>query len=151
MDRDQALAVAQSIGLNGLMTFAGRTTDDTPTGYGPALDRSFGIYINVRGLTTTVTTTTVVTADVIGFTYLIQGSVYDLILPYAAITPDMSVDAPLTNVKFSQTFRALQALRESAWQMACSFGYCSEDNTSGMVVNLDFNEQTPVSAGKEFG
>lgn len=150
MNRDQALAVAQSIGLNGLMSFAGRSTDDTPTGYGPALDRSFGVYIGVRGLTTTLTTSDVATADVIGFTYLLQGSVYDLILPFAAITPDMSVDAPLTNVKFSQTFRALQALRDSAWQMACSFGYCSEDNTSGMTVVLDFNESSPTTV-HEFG
>lgn len=150
MDRTEALVVAQSIGLDTVMTFAGRTLDDSATGYGPALDRAYRAYIRLYELDTGVNDTDIAAADIFGFEALVRATTYDLILPYAAIASDVSVDAPLTNVKFSQVYRALKQLRDSAWGEASLYGYGELDNVGGFVVNLDFNENQD-RAGREFG
>lgn len=148
MNRAESLALVTSIGLNSIMTHAGRVLTDTSTGYGPALDRAFAAYIRLNSLATTVTTTDVADSDEYGFQVLLRAVTYDLVLPMIAITPDMSVDAPLTNVKFSQVFRAIKQLRDDAWAEAANYGYGEYSNVGGFKVNLDFNEK---QNGSEFG
>lgn len=148
MNRAESLALVTSIGLNSIMTHAGRVLIDTSTGYGPALDRAFAAYIRLNSLATTVTTTDVADSDEYGFQVLLRAVTYDLVLPMIAITPDMSVDAPLTNVKFSQVFRAIKQLRDDAWAEAANYGYGEYSNVGGFKVNLDFNEK---QNGSEFG
>lgn len=140
MNRTEALAVAQSIGLDKLMTHAGRLLTDSTTGYGPALDRAYRAYITLYQLDTGLTDTVVAVAHEEGFTILLKATTYDLVLPMIAVAPDMSVDAPLTNVKFSQVFRAIKQLRDEAWAEAALYGYGDFSNVGGFRVNLDFQE-----------
>lgn len=152
MNRAQALTLVQSIGMNSVMTQAGRDLTDTITGYGPALDRAFAAYIIANELATTVTTTTVETTDEYGFQVLLRAVTYDLVLPMLAVAPDLSVDAPLTNVKFSQVFRAVKQLRDEAWAEAANHGYGDASNVGGFKLNLDFNEnQGSYVPNREFG
>jgi len=146
MDRDGALDLLISLGFNGLMAQVGRDVTDVASGYGPALDRSFSMYITKFSLETGVTDTVVLPADVYGFTWLLQGTTYDLVLPSLARQPDTSVDAPLISVKLSQTFKATLALRDRAWAEIGAYGYIEITNMSGHKVNLDFNEkQWPIA------
>lgn len=152
MDRTQALARLQTLGLNRVMSLIGRDTNDGDTGYGPALDAAFLNYINLRGLSTSVLLTDVASADEYGFQILMRATTYDMLLPELATMVDTSVDAPLTSAKFSQMFRAFQALRDDAWRLAAQYGYGIDQNVGGFKVNLDFRE--PGCATKnvaEFG
>jgi hypothetical protein len=152
VNRSEALALVQSVGMNSVMTQAGRLTTDSLTGYGPALDRAFAAYIRLNELATTVTTTTVESVDEYGFQVLLRAVTYDLVLPMLSVTPDLSVDAPLTNVKFSQVFRQVKQLRDEAWAEAANYGYGEASNVGGFKVNLDFNEnQGAYAASREFG
>lgn len=145
MNRAEALTLVTSIGMNSVMTQAGRLLTDTPSGYGPALDRSFASYIILNNLATTVLTTVVPTVDAYGFEILLRATTYDLVLPMLAISPDLSVDAPLTNVKYSQVFRAVKQLRDDAWLEAANYGYGDSINVGGFKLNLDFNEPQNVN------
>lgn len=127
--------------MDKVMTHAGRLLTDSLTGYGPALDRAFAAYIRLNELGTTVTTTVVSSADEYGFQVLLRAVTYDLVLPMVAVNPDLSVDAPLTNVKFSQVFRSLKQLRDDAWVEAANYGYGEMSNVGGFKLNLDFNEK----------
>lgn len=147
MDRDEALVQVSSIGLNRVMALAGRDLTDTPTGFGPALDRAFAAYIMANSLDSSVTTTTVATADSYGFSSLLRAVSYDLILPEIAVLIDTSVDAPLSSAKYSQMFRAFQQLRADAWKECAVYGYGGEINAGGYKTNLDFREPSGVSAG----
>ena len=131
------------------MSMAGRDLDDDPTGFGPALDRSFAYYITLNSLSTSVTETVIPAADVYGFQTLMRAETYDLTLPEIAVLVDTSVDAPLTSAKFSQTFRAFKDLRDAAWKECASYGY-GDTSVGGFKQNLDFLEPS-FSAAQEFG
>lgn len=149
MDRETALALMQSLGYNAVMTAAGRTTEDTPQGFGPALDRAWAAYVYANSLSESPDE--IPAADVYGFQSLLQAVTYDLVLPAIATLVDTSVDAPLTNAKFSQQFRAVQALRDAAWGEAASFGYgVIANNVNGFAANLNFLEPSCLTS-REFG
>jgi hypothetical protein len=84
---------------------------------------------------------------------LLTATTYDLLLPLYALQPDFSVDAPLTNVKFSQTYRALKDLRDQAWAEASEYGYIVAPlNAGGFVLDLAHNEPVDALTGwREFG
>lgn len=147
MDRTEALTWLNSAGLDPVMTGAGRTLIDEAAGYGPALDRAFSLYINLYGLTTDVTTTTVAAAYEYGFTVLLSAVSYDLALPKYALKFDGSVDAPLANLKRSQMYRQIKELRDDAWLRASEYGYSDYSNVGGWVVGLDFKEPGDTNGG----
>ena len=151
MNRADALAYMQGR-YDALMLGAGRTVDDSPTGYAPALDAAFMQYIVLNGLSTTVMDTVIAPADVPCFTTLLEATMYDVVLPAYALQPDVSVDAPLTNVKFSQMYRQLGDLRTQAWTNATACGYVAPSavNADGFVLTLTHNEPSG-SAWREFG
>lgn len=134
--------------MSSVMTQAGRDLTDTTTGYGPALDRAFAAYIRLNSLATSVTTTDTADSDEYGFHVLLRAVTYDLVLPILAISPDISVDAPLTNAKFSQVFKAIKQLRDEAWAEAANYGYGESSNVGGFKLKLDFNEKQNAT---EFG
>lgn len=138
MDRIAAFATLASLGLGPVMLVAGRTLDDTATGYGPALDEAFAAYGAMTGATTIPSV--VATAHQIGFRVLMRATVYDLVLPAFSALVDASIDAPLTNAKWSQAYRQLAAQSELAWQKAMGYGYGPLLGASGFRVNLDFLE-----------
>lgn len=135
-----------------LMLGAGLGCADDPNGYGPTLDASFTQYIHLNALNTNVMQTEVEPEDETGFTALLRAIEYDLLLPHYALTPDMSVDAPLTNVKFSQTFRALKQLRDDAWAEANNAGYIggTPANVGGFVLDLAHNSPSDPLEFREF-
>lgn len=141
MNRTEALAYLNST-MDVVMTAAGRLLTDTLTGYKPALDRAFRIYIGQNSLGTTITTTDTDDDDDECFTALLEATVYDLALPAISnLKVDVSVDAPLSNIKFSQAFRQFNTLRNNAWLRASACGYgLVTDNTNAFSVNLDFLE-----------
>jgi hypothetical protein len=133
-----------------LMLGIGAGVADDIEGYGSTLDASFQRYIDVNGLVTNVMDTMVESDDTSGFTVMLNAVEYDFLIPFYAMTPDLSVDAPLTNVKFSQTYRALKELRDEAWANAADYGYIGSPlNAGGFVLNLSHNE--PTLAEREFG
>lgn len=138
MNRTQALALVQSIGLNGLMAQVGRTTDDAASGYGPALDRAFSAHAILLGVPGPLTT--VDARYDYGFQVLLRAVTYDLVIPALTLLVDTSVDAPLTSAKFSQTYRALAAERDRAWEEAAQYGYGTPTGAGGFRVNMDFLE-----------
>jgi hypothetical protein len=151
MNRTDSLLFLKSR-FDALMLGVERTVDDTQTGYQPTLDESFSRYIDINGLTTNVMETVVSGEDSYGFGVLLSATTYDLLIPLYAMTPDMSVDAPLTNVKFSQTFRALQDLRMEAWEEAAQYGYIGPKiNAGGFVLQLTHNEPGNADTWREFG
>jgi hypothetical protein len=124
-----------------LATKSGRGTDDSPTGYGPVLDLAFRQYISRNGLTTTIDDTEIASADEYCFLALVDALVYDFVLPGIAVNQvDISVDAPLTSMKHSQSFRGIDALKNDAWARAAACGWGVMDNTGGFKVNLDIME-----------
>ena len=126
-------------------------TTDAAGGYGPALDTAYGLYIQTHGLATTVTTTDTDDAHAYCFQALLQAVVYDLAIPGIAATGvDVQVDAPLTNVKWSQKFRQYESLRDAAWERASACGYGLESNVGGFKVNFDFKEPGHEGA-REYG
>jgi len=149
MNRQDALAYLNPR-FDHLMLAVSRTVDDSPSGYEPSLDASFARYIATEGLPSTVMDTVVPNEDLPGFTTLLHATTYDLLLPIYAVQVDISVDAPLTNVKFSQTYRALKDLRDQAWADAAAFGYISDVNADGFVLTLTHNEPSGA-AWREFG
>lgn len=148
MNRAAALAFLQNNGFNGLMTQAGRLTTDAATGYGPALDRAYRAYIALYDLSSTVTTTTVGAAHYAGFEALVRAVTYDLVRPAFALMTDMSVDAPLTNAKLSQAFKALSQLAAEAWAEAASYGYVQVSNVGWSSLNLDHLEPGASAAAE---
>jgi hypothetical protein len=152
MNRAEALAYLNGA-MDSVMTLAGRLTTDAVSGYKPALDRSFRIYIGTLGLDTTVTTTTTDASYDECFSGLLEGTAYDLVLPVLAGTlADISVDAPLMSIKRSQSFRQFQVLRDAAWARAASCGFgIAFDNVGGFRINMDFVEPGPCSSGQEWG
>lgn len=142
MNRSEALAFLSENGFDTVMGYAQRLTTDSAGGYKPALDRAFALYIRVNALNTGVTTTTVPAADEYGFGVLLQAVTYDLVIPFAAVTPDLQVDAPQTNTKFSQVYKMLAAERDRLWAEAAQYGYGDEVLVGGFKLNLDFNEPT---------
>lgn len=140
MDRAEALVVLNNSGLGAVMTAAGRLITDSATGFGPALDRAFSLYINVNSLSTGVTDTDTATADEYGFSILLSAVTYDLVLPAFALKADASVDAPLANIKRSQMYRQIKELRDDAWELAAAYGYNDGSNIGGWSFNLDFKE-----------
>lgn len=151
MNRAEGLIYLKSR-FDALMFGVERTVDDSTTGYAPVLDEGFKRYIEVNGLTTHVMNTVVEGEDSYGFGVLLSATEYDLLVPLYAMTPDLSVDAPLTNVKFSQTYRALQELRAEAWEEAGQYGYIGPKiNAGGFVLELPHNEPGGASAWREFG
>lgn len=147
MDRAEALDWLNSAGLGSVMEAGGRLTTDSLTGYKPALDRAFSLYINLNDLDTDVETTEVELADEYGFTTLLSAVTYDLILPAFALKADASVDAPLANVKRSQMYRQLKELRDDAWALASENGYTNYSNVGGWSFNLDYKEPGDDSGG----
>jgi Fe-S cluster assembly scaffold protein SufB len=148
MNRAEALAHLQESGFNAVMAYAQRLTTDVATGYKPALDRAFATYIRTNSLATTVTTTTVAAADEYGFSVLLQAVAYDTVMPFVVVTPDLSVDAPLTNTKFSQVYKMMAAERDRLWAEAAAYGYGDETNVGGFKARLDFNEPHTHSQGE---
>lgn len=151
MNRAEALAYLNGA-MDSVMTLAGRLTTDAAAGYGPALDRAFRVYIATIGLTTTVTTTDTLDSYDECFTGLLEGAVYDLVLPVlAGSLADISVDAPLMSIKRSQSFRQFQLLRDAAWARAASCGFgIVLDNVGGFRINMDFIEPG-CGSGNEWG
>lgn len=147
MDRADALAWLNSAGLGSVMASGGRDIDDSLTGYSPALDRAFSMYIAVNELATNVGNTDIPLADEYGFTALLSAVTYDLVLPAFALKADASVDAPLSNVKRSQMYRHLKELRDDAWSLASDYGYVNTSNVGGWSVNLDFKEPPNSNSG----
>lgn len=150
MNREGALAYLNPR-FDALMLAVARTVDDSVTGYLPSLDASFVRYIASEGVNTTVVDTVVPSEDVPGFTKLLDATTYDLLLPFYAIQVDVSVDAPLTTIKYSQQYRMLKELRDAAWVEAGDFGYVSNLNADGFVLTLTHNEPGNSSASREFG
>jgi hypothetical protein len=149
MNRAGALAWLQASGINALMTQAGRTTDDTSTGYGPALDQAFTIHGITYGLPEPYDAANVPAAQQLCFTALLRASAYDILMPAFSAMVDANVDAPLTGAKFSQMFKQVSMLREEAWREASACGYGIAAQASGYRVNLDFLE--PPEPRSEFG
>jgi hypothetical protein len=148
MDRAEALSYIQAM-MDSLSTAAGRETGDTMAGYRAALDSAFAQYITKNGLTTTTTTTDVPGVDAASFMALLEAVTYDLLLPSLAIAlVDVSVDAPLTGIKQSQSVRNLQRMQEAAWARAGAFGWGHMDNVGGFKVNFDILE--PGDSNQEY-
>jgi hypothetical protein len=124
---------------------------DDIDGYGPALDSAFQRYSSLNALSTHVMNTIVEADDEYGFTVLLNVCEYDLLIPFYAMQPDIIVDAPLTSVKLSQTYRALRELRDEARTEAAEFGYVDAAlNSGGFVLDLAHNA-IPDPAHREFG
>jgi hypothetical protein len=141
VNRTEALSWLQANGFNTLMQHVERTTDDTSTGYAPALDRAFAIYGRAHGMPPPYTSITTSDSEDECFTALLRAVTYDLVITGAAALVDTSVDAPLTSTKFSQLFKQLGALRDEAWRMAAICGYESiHDRMRGHVFDLGFLE-----------
>lgn len=149
MNRQEALLFLKPR-FDSLMLGAGRGCADDPDGYGPALDAAFQRYLISEGLSGNVMTTVVANEDTPGFCALLTAYTYDLLLPLYAVMADVSVDAPLTNVKFSQVYRQLKDLRDQAWQDASDYGYLADINADGFVLTLTHNEPCD-SYSREFG
>lgn len=152
MNRAQALLYLKPR-FDSLMLNVGRGCADDGEGYSPSLDAAFIQYIQFNALTGNVMNTVVESDDEAGFTALLQAVEYDLLLPFYALQTDISVDAPLTNVKFSQSYRALKELRDAAWAQATEYGYVGGEpvNAGGFVLDLAHSSTMDVRDYREFG
>lgn len=151
MNREDALLYVKPR-FDKLMLSVERGVDDDFDGYAPSIDAAFHRYIAINGLTTNVMSTIVDEEDAFGFSALLNATTYDLLLPIYALSADVSVDAPLTSVKFSQTYRALKDLRDASWAEAAEYGYFQTENAGGFVLSLSHNEPSGVITDHhEFG
>jgi hypothetical protein len=128
VDRVQAHLWLSSAGFGPLLELIGRSTQDSPLGLGPALDRAFAIYGDPI----------VAAEDVEDFTRLLSGAVYDLAVPVVCLYVDSQVDAPLTKVAGSQLCKQVLRLRDDAYAMS-GYSIVSE-YAGGYRTNLDFLE-----------
>jgi hypothetical protein len=152
MNRDDALLYLKPR-FDKLMLGIERGVDDDIDGYASSIDAAFYRYISLNGLSTNLTNTVVEDDDAYGFGVLLSATTYDMLLPSYATLADISVDAPLMNVKLSQTYRALKDLRDDAWKEAAEYGYFQTENAGGFVLQLTHNEPSPftLSDHHEFG
>lgn len=138
MNRIAALTWLQNTGFNAAMTEIGRTTDDEPAGYGPALDRAFAVHAGTVDLVSPIDE--VDAAYDLQFSILLEAVTADLISIGYARMVDVSVDAPLTSAKMSQAWRQFNTLRERLWKEASFYGYVTSSNVGGWSINMDYLE-----------
>lgn len=138
MNRATALAWLNGAGYDAAMTDIGRTTDDTLTGYKPAIDRAFGLHATTYALTSPLTDVD----DVynLQFSALLEACAADLVSVGYARMVDTSVDAPLTSLKLSQAWRQYNTLRERLWKEVGYYGYIASSNVGGWSINMDYIE-----------
>ena len=143
MNRATALAWLNGTGFDAAMLEIGRTTDDTITGYGPILHRSFGLHSTMLALP--LTYEKVDPQYDLQFSALLEAVAADLIsLGYARMV-DINVDAPLTGLKLSQAYRQFNELRERKWKEAEFYGYVVASNVGGWAINTDYIEPSATS------
>lgn len=142
MDREAALDFLKTSGFNKLARAAGRPEIDSATGYGPALDAAFALYDQLYPGVTPVQI-----EHEIGFRYLLQATVLDLLQPTLCSYVDTQVDAPLTRVSGSQLCKQVLQMQGLAWSKAAGFGYGGMTEVGGFTANLDYTEVDPWIAG----
>ena len=149
MNRIEALAYIDGK-LGAQFELIGRLRDDSAEGWKPVLDQAFRRYIVMYGKSTTVTTTTVAADEEECFEYLLDALAYGYILPFVAgDSADISVDAPLTSIKYSQQYRQFQTQEAAAWEKAGACGYGkSTSEFGGFKVNFDYNEPELAASGE---
>lgn len=146
MNRASALAWLRGAGFDPAMVQLGRDTGDTLTGYGPVIDRAFGVHAATYGLAMPLASTDAQYDLQLGI--LLEACAADLISIGYAHQVDISVDAPLTGLKMSQAWRQYNTLRERLWKEAGFYGYVTQSTVGGWAINLDHLEP---SGATEFG
>lgn len=140
MNRAQAADWLASSGFDTGMKMLKRLTDDSASGYGPALDRAFAVYADANDLTIDVNETVVPIASEYGFTLLLEACTLDILCRGFAAMVDVNVDAPLMGMKISQAYRQYESMRDRAWKTAAEYGYIQGTTVGGFKINLDFIE-----------
>lgn len=136
MNRLEALSFLQTAGFTKLARAAGRTEDDTPTGYGPSLDWAFAHYALLYP-----SAPSVLDEHELGFMSLLKATTLDLLTPTLCSYVDTQVDAPLTRTAGSQLCKQSLALQRDAWVKAAAYGYGGMAEVGGFSVVLDYNER----------
>ena len=135
MFRSDALGYL-SARLDAAYTQAQRTTDDTATGYGPAIDAAM---VRLGAPVSDVLSYEVPDGQTLPFTAALRYEAWDLVLNDLAMIVDQQVDAPLTNVKASQAYKNAKERRDEALADLAVFGL-GPSNTNWIKWNLDFLE-----------
>jgi hypothetical protein len=147
MNRTAVLNWLKTAGFDALCAECDRTMQDGAAGVGPALDNAFYAYGAARALPGDPLAADVPLSDWLGFQDLLKLHLYNLLIPTLQQKVDTSVDAPLTNAKLSQMFRAVVQERDNLAASAAAYGY-GVLGTSAFVAGFDYLEPGTGARGE---